>query len=333
MNHPAILVTGGTGFIGAYIIQELVKRNYTVRAIRRPSSRMPAFIPAVILEKVEWVEGDVLDIGALEDAMEGIDAIIHSAAVVSFHAEDRRRMYQTNIQGTANVVNLALQLGIKRMVYISSVAALGRSARGETVDETKTWAENRLNTHYAISKQQAEMEVWRGMAEGLEAVIVNPSTVLGYGDWNNSSSAIFKQAYHGFPWYTEGVNGFVAVQDVALMAVDLLESEYSMERYILNGENLSFREIFNTMATAFGKKPPHRKAGALLGQLAWRLEKIRSIISGKRPVLTKESAKVAQSKTYFSAKKVLEALPGRSFTPLKNVITESCIAYSKASAE
>lgn len=325
MNH--ILVTGGTGFLGAYILRRLILDGFKVTAIKRKDSALPNFIDPEIMQQVNWVEGDVLNIGSLEDAMENVDAVIHSAAVVSFHKADRNKMYATNINGTANVVNMAIEKGIKKMVHVSSVAALGRTKNGETVDENKTWTISRNNTHYAITKQKAEMEMWRGMAEGLQGVIVNPSTILGYGNWNNSSCAIFKNAWQEFPWYTNGVNGFVYVEDVANATVQLLKSDISMERFIVNGDNWSFKDLLTSMATSFGKKPPSRKASRLLGSLAWRFEKLKSIFSGQKPLLSRESAKIAQSKTRFTNSKITGALPGFQFTPLEEAIKMSCKRY------
>lgn len=322
-----ILVTGGTGFLGAWIIRALVLKGYQVRAIRRATSELPSFIDSSILQKVEWVEGDILDITSLQEAMSGIDAVIHSAAIVSFLAAEREAMYATNINGTANVVNLCLELSVKRFVYISSVAALGRTSDGEQVNEKKSWEETGVHTHYAITKYRAEMEVWRAMAEGLEGVILNPSTIIGFGNWNNSSCAIFKHAYEEFPWYTNGVNGFIAVEDVASATIALLESNISTERFIINGANWSFRQLLNTIAAGFGKKPPHRQASRIVGQLAWRLEKIKSWLSGKKPLLTRESAKIAQSVTYYNSDKLLETLPGFRFSPLESAISESCRQY------
>ncbi|MBZ5857893.1 NAD-dependent epimerase/dehydratase family protein [Flavihumibacter profundi] len=322
-----VLVTGGTGFLGAWIIRQLIIEGYQVSAIKRNTSELPFFIEPGILQKVNWVEGDVLDIISLEEAMQGIEAVVHAAAIVSFHKADRKNMYNTNIQGTANVVNIAMESGIKRMVHISSVAALGRTKDGVLVDEKKAWTDGKVNTHYAISKYQAEMEMWRGMAEGLDGVIINPSTILGYGNWSNSSCAIFKNVFEGFPWYTNGVNGFVYVEDVARATVSLLQSDINGERFIVNGENWSFRQLFNTIADGFGKKQPHREATALMGELAWRLEKVKSAFTGKQPLLSRESAKVAQSKTHFDNSKLLEAIPGFQFTPLHYVIRTSCERY------
>lgn len=321
-----ILVTGGTGFLGSYIIKQLIEKEYNVRAIRR-HKQTPAWIDNNILQKAEWVDGDILDVVALEDAMQGVDTIIHAAAIVSFSKKDRDAMYQVNVEGTANVVNVALEQKIRRFVYISSVAALGRSASGGHVNEEKRWEESKTNTHYAKSKFKAELQVWRGMSEGLDAVILNPSTVLGYGDWKNGSSAIFKSIHDGFKWYTTGINGFVDVEDVARATVLLMESNISEQRFIVNGDTWPFRQLQNTIATGFGTNPPSKKATPFLLGLAWRIEKIKSFFTGSKPVLTKESAKVAQSKTWFENDKLLKALPGFSFTPLTATIKKACEKY------
>jgi len=321
-----ILITGGTGFLGAYIIQHLVEKGYAVRAIRR-RQQLPSFIPAHVFDKVEWVTGDVLDTDSLENAMQGIDTVIHSAAMVSFMAAERLQMYQTNVDGTANVVNAALQKNIQRFVHISSVAAIGRNPGGGTVTEEKEWHESSVNTHYAISKYFSEMEVWRGMGEGLSTVVLNPSTIVGYGDWNTSSCAIFKSVYNEFPWYTNGINGFVAVDDVAAAAVALMESTVKGERFIVNGDNWPFRQLFDTIADGFHKKRPHREATPFLGEIAWRMEKLKAMFTGKKPLLTRESARVAQSKTHFDNGKLLRTLPGFSFTPLQTAIQQSCEHY------
>lgn len=324
-----VLVTGGTGFLGAYIIKALVEKGYTVRAIRR-SAQLPAYISPEIFSKVEWVAGDVLDVISLEEAMEGMDIVIHSAAVVSFVNKGRKKMYQVNVDGTANIVNTALEKNVKRLVHISSVAALGRTMGGGHVNEEKKWEESKANTHYAKSKYKAELEVWRGMAEGLDAVILNPSTILGYGNWNEGSSAIFKNIYKEFKWYTPGVNGFVDVEDVARVTLLLMESDISEERFIVNGDTWSFRQLQDTIADGFHKKRPGRLATASLLGIAWRIEKLKSIFTGKKPLLTKESARVAVSKTWFENDKLLKAFPGFSFKPLEETIKKACEKYLQA---
>jgi len=323
-----ILVTGGTGFVGAYIIKELVQQGFSVRAIKRTTAQLPEFIEPAILNKVDWVEGDILDVVALEEAMQGIDAVIHSAAVVSFSKKERSKMYHVNIEGTKNVVNTSLETGVPRIVYISSVAAIGRKLTGGTVNEKAQWEDSKANTHYAISKFKAELEVWRGFAEGLEGVILNPATVLGYGNWNQSSSGIFKSAYNEFKWYTNGVNGFTDVEDLARAAVMLLESPITEERYIVCNDNWPFRKLFDTMADNFGKKRPYREATPFLSAVAWRLEKIKSLFTGRKPLLTRESAKVANSFTRFDNAKLLKTLPGFAYTPLEATIQKACNKYA-----
>ncbi|HEY6063394.1 MAG TPA: SDR family NAD(P)-dependent oxidoreductase [Chitinophagaceae bacterium] len=322
-----ILVTGGTGFLGSYIIKELVERGYAVRAIRR-SNKLPFWISREIFDKVEWVEGDVLDVVALEEALAGVDAVIHSAAVVSFVKKDRGNMYQVNVEGTANLVNMMLEKNVRRLVHISSVAALGRTVGGGHVNEEKKWEESKVNTHYAKSKFKGELQVWRGIGEGLEAVILNPSTILGYGDWNNSSSAIFKNVFEEFRWYVSGINGFVGVEDVAKLAVLIMESNISEQRFIVNADNWPFKKIQETIADGFGKKRPTRQTSPLLINMAWRLEKVKSVFTGKKPLLTKESASVAQSQTWFENSKLLKALPGFSYTPLEETIKRTCEKYA-----
>lgn len=328
-----IFVTGGTGFLGAYIIQCLVQKGLRVRALRRTTSKLPFFIPSSVWEKVEWVVGDVLDVVALQESMEGADAVVHSAAVVSFEKSNREEMYKVNIDGTENVVNIALDQGVRRLLHVSSVAALGRTVNAITVTEEKKWEASAMNTHYAITKHQAEIHAWRGFAEGLEGVIINPSTILGFGNWHQSSCAIFKNAYKEFPWYTKGVNGFVGVQDAAEAAVGLLLSEINEKRYIVNAENRSFQSIFRAIAESFDKKPPSRHANKFMSEVAWRLEAVKGAVTGAKPLLSKETAKIAHSHTSFDNNALLNALPGFQYQPLDRVIQNACNQYRQAMKE
>ena len=323
-----ILVTGASGFLGSYLLVALRQQGYHVRALVRHQKR-PAWIDADLLNDVEWVTGDILDVISLEEAMEGMDAVIHSAAMVSFAPQDSKQLYQVNTEGTNNVVNAAIEKKIKRLVHISSVAALGRVAGGGWVDETAKWKEGPLHTHYARSKFQAELHAWRGYSEGLDTVIVNPSTILGYGNWEQSSCALFKQLYDGFRWYTGGLNGFVDVQDVARATVLLLEKATGGQRYIVNGDTWTFQQLQYCIADGFGRKRPSMKASGFLLGLAWRLEAIRSWLTGKRPLLTRESARVAMSATRFDNRKLLHDFPAFTYTPLEQTIHEACKKYSK----
>lgn len=326
-----ILVTGGTGFVGAYVIRDLISAGYKVKALRRKPG-VPFYIDPGVFAQVEWIDCDVLDIDGLADAMQNTDAVIHSAAKVSFHTQDRTELFQTNVEGTTNVVNTALDNNISRFIHVSSVASLGKRTDGTMIDEKSKWQESKLNTSYAVSKYYAEMEVWRGIAEGLNAVVVNPSTILGYGDWNASSNAIFKNAYKGFPWYTNGVNGFVDIEDVSAAIVKLLATNIRSERFILNGDNWSYRKVLDTIADGFEKRKPSREATPFLASVAWRLEKVKSLLTGKRVLVTRETAKIAQSNTNFNNQKILSALPGFRFTNLEQTIKKACIQYTKSQA-
>ena len=332
MTTDKIFITGGTGFLGAYIIQELVQKGFYVKALRR-SGQVPFFIEPKIFEKIEWVEGDILDVVALDEAIKEMDVVIHSAAIVSFNNRDRKQMNKVNIEGTQNVVNVAIKNKTKRFIHISSVAALGRTTKGDVVTEEKSWEESKIKTHYAISKHHAEMEVWRGFAEGLSGVILNPSTILGFGNWHHSSCAIFKNVYKEFPWYTNGINGFVGVEDVAKITVEMICSQINEQRFIINADNWSFKKLLSEIADGFEKRKPYREATSFLGELAWRLEHLKHMFTDGKPLLSRESARVAQSKTYFSNANIVKALPHFSFTSLEKVIKSSCEKYDKAIRE
>ena len=198
---------------------------------------------------------------------------------------------------------------------------------GKPVDEKSPWEPGTERSPYAISKYYAEREVWRGMGEGLSTLIVNPSTILGYGDWEASSNRLFRNAFDSFPWYTEGENGFVDVRDVARAVTALMDSGRRDERFLVSAENWSYRKLFTRMAEAFGKKPPGRLAGPFLSGLAWRMEKIKSGISGKKPLLTRETAAIARNKTVYNNRKLLDALPGFVYTPLEDSIRQACARY------
>ena len=321
-----VFITGGTGFLGSYIIKELVENGYSIRAIRRRNSRVPYYIQESIMEKVEWIEGDVLDVVSLEEGMEGMDIVIHSAAIISFLRSERKEMYKINIEGTANVVNAALEKNIKRFVHLSSVAALGRNTNGASINEEKKWEENKTNTHYARSKQKAELEIWRGAGEGLNTVILNPSTILGYGDWNFSSCTIFKNVYKEFGWYSVGVNGFVDVEDVAKATRLLMESTYT-DRFIICGDNWPFKKLLETIAEHLEKNKPKRQITPFIFSLALVSEKIKSFFTGKKSMLSNEVFKIANSRSNFENEKVLKALPGFSFTPIGESIRKACEKY------
>ena len=319
MTKGNILVTGGSGLVGSELIRQLLAGGNVVRAIYNNSP-----LPDFHSDKISAIKCNILDPAGMEEAMEGITELYHCAAVVSFNPKQRQHMLSINIEGTANVVNAGLDAGIKKMVHVSSVSALGRIREGETVTEEMNWTEESNNSLYGKSKYLGEMEVWRGVGEGLEAVIVNPSLILGAGDWKKGSSEIFYSAYNEFPWYSEGVSGFVDVRDVARAMILLMNSKLTNERFILNSENRSYHTIFSDIAHCFGKKPPHKKVTPFLAEMVWRWEAFKSKFSGKDPLLTKETVRTAQAKVYFDNSKIRESLPGFEFYKVSEAIEYTC---------
>jgi len=313
-----ILVTGGSGLVGSELISQLLALGNKIKAIYN-STRL-----TISHQDLIPVKCDILDTAALEEAMQGVTQLYHCAAMVSFSAKNKDQLLKINIEGTANVVNAALDAGVKKMVHVSSVSALGRIRENETVTEEMNWTEESSNSVYGKSKYLGEMEVWRGIGEGLQAVVVNPSLILGSGDWNKGSSEIFRSVYNEFPWYTEGVTGVIDVKDVARAMILLMNSEINKQRFILNAENLSYKEVFTNIAKCFGKKPPHKKVTPFIAAIVWRLEAIKSMFTGKDALVTKETARTALAKVYFDNNKILKALPGFQFTPINETIKNIC---------
>lgn len=320
-----ILITGINGLVGSAIAKELLARqNHQVRGLIRPNadrSLLTGYEP-----QIEWIEGDVLDLMLLEKAMEGCTYVVHTAAMVSFHPRDRAQMYKINVEGTANVVNIALSLGIKKLAFISSVAALGRPDDVKTslerpcvVNESQKWEESAHNSHYAKSKYLAEMEVWRGIAEGLPAVVVNPSIILGEGDWQRSSTQLLKYVADGKQYYTEGTVNYVDVKDVAEMTLQLLLSEIENERFILSAGHTTYKILFEKIAHYMGKKPPTKAVAPWMIGLLWRVEALRSWLTGSKPLITKETAHTSQTHFVYEGQKVAKALQ-KHFRPLDETL-------------
>jgi dihydroflavonol-4-reductase len=310
-----IFVTGASGLVGSHLIQSLLNKGQKVRALYRQA--VPDFAGA---EQCEWIQGDILDPNGLIEALSGVDYVYHCAAIVSFAPGAAAKMLQSNVDGTANVVNACLVQHIKKLIFVSSVAALGRIRENEAIDESMHWTPATSNSVYGQSKYLAELEVWRAMEEGLPMAIVNPVIILGAGDWNNGSSGIFKSAYNEFPWYTNGMSGFVDVLDVVDAMQILMESDVVGQRYILSAENVPYRNIFNSIANAFDKKLPHKKVTPFLAGIVWRLEAIKGMLTGKAPLLTKETAATAQATVRFDNQKFLKTFPNFKYRKVEDTI-------------
>ncbi|MEQ1744636.1 MAG: SDR family NAD(P)-dependent oxidoreductase [Saprospiraceae bacterium] len=329
-SESKILLTGATGFIGAYVLRLLLKKGYRVRALRRADSRTD--LVRGVAQEVEWAEGDVTDLGALEDAFEGITHVCHCAAMVSFHPKDVHRMMQVNVEGTANMVNLALDFGVQKFVHVSSIAALGRAKNRPNLDEKCQWVQGRDNSQYAISKYLSEQEVWRGHAEGLPVAIANPSVVLGSGYWEVGTGKMFKQVHDGLKFWSVGSTGLVDVRDVAQFLMQLLESDITGERYILNGRNTPFRDLFFLIADELGTRRPSVKVTPLLAEIAWRVEWLKEKLLGTEPIVTKESARASVSSYYYDNAKSL-TVPNFSYRPLEQTVRQTAQQFIEASKD
>jgi nucleoside-diphosphate-sugar epimerase len=314
-----VLVTGGSGLVGKELIKQLLAKGESVIAIYNTTALAEFNSP--LLKKVHC---NILDVTGLGEIMQGVAKVYHCAGLVSFDPKQKQQLYKINIEGTANIVNAALDAGVKKLVHVSSVSALGRIRENQPITENMNWTEETNNSNYGQSKYLGELEVWRGIGEGLDAVIVNPVIILGDGDWTAGSSKIFKSVYEEFPWYSEGSSGFVDVRDVAKAMIELMESNTGSQRFILSAENKSYREIFNLIAQAFNKKIPHKKVTPTIAKIIWRLEAIKSMFTKKAPLITKETAATALAKVTFDNSKLLKLLPAFKYKKIEDSISHTC---------
>jgi nucleoside-diphosphate-sugar epimerase len=332
------LITGGTGLVGAHLLYYLLKKGEACKALFRNADRLQvtrqifSYYPdgASLFNEIEWVEGNVLDVVSLENAFRQVKRVYHCAGFVSFNPADRQQLLKTNVEGTANVVNVALSNNIVDFCHVSSIASFGRALRNKKVNEETHWENNAKPSGYSLSKYLAEQEVWRGAEEGLSVVIVNPAAILGAGNWNYGSSALFGKVKNGLPWYTSGVNGFVDVKDVVKCMHLLMQSTIRQQRFILVSENLPFRTLFDKMADHFGVKRPTKSVSQFWSGLICVIEKVRSSLHGKAPVITSESARIAYDKQYYANNKIVEAL-SFEFTPIDETIKGIVADYQKQS--
>ncbi len=323
-----ILITGATGLVGSATARRFLDKGHTVLALHRAGSDRSLLRGQE--ERIQWMEGDILDVLSLEKALEKVDYVIHAAAVVSFVPRDTSTMYKVNVEGTANVVNACLKKGIRKLCHVSSVAALGRPDPRQmeqdvpiVIDETQRWTDSPNNSAYAKSKYLAELEVWRGIAEGLSAVIVNPSLILGEGDWQKSSTQLFKYVYDGKPFYTEGTVNFVDVRDIAQVVVKLTLSDIENERYVLSAGSATYKQLFSVIAKEFDRKPPNIKVGPRLSGVIWRVEAFRSWVTGSRPLITKDTARSAAHHFEYDSTKIKKDL-SFDFQPLDKTVERVC---------
>jgi len=311
-----ILVTGGTGLVGSHLLYRLVTLGEMPIALKRKSSDLLKIKKVfsyysdnaeVLFNKIKWVEGDILDYSSVLDAMKDVTQVYHTAASVSFQSSDKENLIATNVLGTTNIVNAALEKKISKLLHVSTIGALGRAESDGIVTEDTHW-NSKKSSVYSTSKYNAEMEVWRGIAEGLNAVIINPSIILGPGEWNSGSSKLFSTMYNGLKFYSIGSNGFVDVEDVVTSMMLLMNSGIVGERFIVNSENISYKQFFTWMAESLNVKPPSYRAGNILSGIGWRLLWFKGLVTGKQSTITRETAETACQLYNYSNSKIKEEL-------------------------
>ena len=328
-----ILVTGGTGLLGAHLLLHLIEsRNNatekiraiyrTIESIEKTRSLFNLYKKINLFNFIEWVNADIVDVPSLESAFIGISQVYHCAAIISFDPKDEEKIRKINIEGTANIVNFCLSYNIQKLCYVSSIAALGDLAAHKTIITEETeWNPEKPHSDYAISKYGAEMEVWRGQQEGLNILIINPGVIIGPGFHERGSGLLFKKVADGLSFYTLGTTGFVAVSDVVRICNELMNSDIKNERFTLIAENITFRDILNSIAAALHVQKPTKHAKPYLMELIWRLDWILSVVFGQKRQFTKATAKTSYSKSLYSNQKIKDTL-NTEFADVKEYIKE-----------
>ena len=313
-----ILVTGGTGLVGSHLLFDLAKKGETIRALKRENSSLQDVRECFsfytdkvdeLFDRIEWVNGDMLDTDSLNDALQGITHVYHCAALVSFKKADKGQIKNINIEGTKNIVDACIDYKIKKLCFVSSIAALGTpEEKGDIVSENTIWSPEDKRSTYSISKFNSELEVWRGIEEGLNAVIVNPSIILGPGYWHKGSSMLFTTVAKGLNYFTRGIMGYVDVRDVSKAMILLMDSDIKNERFILNADNCSYEFIFKSIARALNLPEPSKYASPLITEIGWRLAYIKKIVLFQESSFTRSTARASHSCTYYSNQKIKNAL-------------------------
>lgn len=321
-----IAVTGANGLLGSYIVRDLCKSNTPFVALKRKGSDTSLLND--LKEKITWLDADITNPVLLEEAFSDVTGVIHTAAYVSFNPRKAKTIFQINTEGTRNIVNACLVKDIKRLLHVSSVSALGRQ-KGQTIlNEENKWVDNSVNSIYGESKYQAELEVFRGQEEGLSTVIVNPSVILGFSNWNKSSAQLFKYAWKERPFYINGSLNYVDVQDVAEASLKLFNSSIEGERFILSAGSMPFKTFFDKTAYKFQKKSPGVKVNTTIANLLARVEGVRTWLTGSEPLITHETARLVDTFFQYDNQKVKKAL-NFNFQTIDSTLQWCCEHYKR----
>jgi len=324
-----ILVTGGTGLVGAHLLLHLVENEVSIRAIYRNINSIEKTKSLFLLHKkehlfskIEWIEADIVDIPSLETVFKNIEYVYHCAGLISFDPEDENLLRKTNIEGTANIVNFCIDSKVKKLCHVSSIAALGDIAQNEkVVSEASEWNPEIYHSDYAISKYGAELEVWRGFQEGLAVVIVNPGVILGSTIWKDGSGAIFTQIKNGLLFYTKGQTGYVGISDVVKIMIQVMNSNINGERFSLVAEHYTYENIIKTIAKSIGCTPAKYYAKPWMTRIAWKIDWFLATFLGKKRTLSKYASSTLHSIDNYSNEKIKNAL-NYEFQSIDSVLKE-----------
>lgn len=316
-----ILVTGATGFLGSELVCQLLLRGEKVRAIKRDTSRIPQILQGK--NEIEWFTADILDYFALSEAMEDIKKVYHCAAFISFNPKDRKEMLKVNVDGTASLLNISLEKKVNRFLHVSSIAAIGESKKGNLITEKNHWEFGTGQSAYSISKYKSEMEVFRAAAEGLSTVIVNPSIIIGKNAGKEGSGQLFESIKNGLNYYPGGSSGYVDVVDVAKSMILLMDSTISNERFIINSENLTYKDLFKKIAEKFDRNAPDIALKPWMLYVAYLGSPIINLFTGKKISLSKDIISSAFKKQKYSNEKIKKTL-SLNFKPVADSISEIC---------
>ncbi len=325
-----VLVTGGTGLVGSHLILNLLNRGYQVKVLVRKTSNRNLILKTFsyysteaseLYQRIIWVEGDLLNTISIEDALDGVQQVYHTAACISFNPWLKKKIIETNVEGTANLVNVCLDKSIEKLCFVSSIAALGLTEDGSEITENVPWKPTKHESAYSFSKFKSEMEVWRGITEGLKAVIVSPSVIFGPGNWKKGSGAIIRNVKRGVPFYTKGVTGFVDVKDVVETMIKLMESNIYGERFIVSSENICYQDLLTLIAGNLNVKPPQIYLKRWLSGIIWRLASLNSFLFSTSNQISRAIVEISYKKLYYSSTKVTGAIDFK-FKPVKETLAE-----------
>jgi nucleoside-diphosphate-sugar epimerase len=331
-----ILVTGGTGMVGAHLLLHLLQKNIPIKAIYRPKSNLQRVKKVFtyytknsdsLFQQINWIEADLNDIPALERAFKDVEYVYHAAALISFDPGNYKKLYKTNTKGTANIVNLCIEKGIKKLCYVSTIGAIGKSSEGAMATEENEWSEQEVNV-YALTKYLGEMEVWRGSQEGLPVVILNPGIIVGPGFWDSGTGDLFTTANKGYKYYPPGGTGFISIHDVIHIMVTLMDSKIRNERFITVAENLTFKEILLQMVQVLGKQKPKKELKPWQLEIGRWFDWFRNLLTGQGRRITKNAIQSLKHRELYSSEKIKHRLRF-DFEPLDETIEFCCAKFKE----